>query len=393
VTQKHSGWHHCGKCGEIFHAVDATLCPACQSTPIPSRKKIQVHTVQGSVTPLRKEFHANLPAQGAGNLVRINRDGEAIDAPTGLPQARRERKRKKSYTLVKILAAWLIGLIALASLIKWKWNPTTNVATTNATTTSPAVAAEQAWKSENQDLFQQAYPALVRLTSQFYENSAPESLTQLCRSRPRLSSIVFNDGPKATIYKPEAIQLAKQNIIRPAGFPLIETLWTDDRGRLIEMVFAKEDDQWLIDWESYAKSSTAPWSVFQSGEETDIGIFRLLVRERLVDTNGTDMQMSVVFYEPSLLHGGPLGPATCDFLIDRKSRDGRLITAALAARKNGTPLMGSIFPEADPPNTARVTVKIKREMKYGEKVFSIEEVTACHWMGIDHPGVDLTDAP
>jgi hypothetical protein len=159
------------------------------------------------------------------------------------------------------------------------------------------------------------------------------------------------------------------------------------------MVFAQEDGAWLLDWESYAKSSSAPWTIFQSGTEEEVGTFRLLVRERLVDINSLDMQMSVVFYEPSLLHGGPLGPATCDFLLDRKSRDGRLITAALEARKNETPLMGSIFAQADPPNTARVTVKIRRSIKNGEKVFSIEEITACHWMGIDHPGVDLTDAP
>jgi hypothetical protein len=103
--------------------------------------------------------------------------------------------------------------------------------------------------------------------------------------------------------------------------------------------------------------------------------------------------MSVVFYEPSLLRGGPLGLATTDFLVDRKSRDGRLITAALEARKNDKPLMGSIFPKADPPNTARVCVKIRRSIKDGKTVFTLVEVLACHWLGIDHPGVELTDAP
>lgn len=390
MTQKQSGWHHCGKCGEIFRAVDATLCPACQSSPIPARKKIQVHTLQGSITPLRKEFQANLPAQSGGNLVRLDRQGEVVDSPTEASSPRRERKRKKSHPLVKLLVAWLLILVSLAAIIKWKWNPQPVAA---APAPSPEAPRAQAWKSENQDLFQQAYPQLLRLTSQFYENSAPESLAQLCRQRPRLGSIIFNDGPKATVFKPDSIQLAQQNVIRPADFPLIETLWKDDRGRLIEMVFAQEDGAWLLDWESYAKSSSAPWTIFQSGTEEEVGTFRLLVRERLVDINSLDMQMSVVFYEPSLLHGGPLGPATCDFLLDRKSRDGRLITAALEARKNETPLMGSIFAQADPPNTARVTVKIRRSIKNGEKVFSIEEITACHWMGIDHPGVDLTDAP
>jgi hypothetical protein len=391
VNPKPSGWHHCGKCGEIFHAHDAALCPSCHSHPIPARKKIHVHTVQANVTAPRKEFHANLPTQMGGNLARIAPKGPSTSPDHVISSSRRDlHKRKKSNPLIKFVAAWLVLLIALAVVIKWKWNPKPPKTAAQPT---PQVQPEKTWSSENQDLFQQAYPHLIRLTSQFFENSAPESLTQLCRSRPRLASIVYNDGPKATVFKPDAVKLAKQNIIRPAGFPLIETLWADDRGRLIEMVFAEEDGQWLVDWESYAKSSSMPWSVFQSAEGDDVGTFRLLVRERLADSKGMDMQMSVIFYEPSLLHGGSLGPATCDFLIDRKSRAGRLITAALEARKQGTPLMGSIFPEADPPNTARVTVKIKREMKYGEKIFSLEEVTACHWMGIDHPGVELTDAP
>lgn len=342
------------------------------------------------MSPPRKGFQPNLPTQSGGNLVRLGRHAETGENHAPSSPERRERKRKKSHPLVKLIVVWLVILISLATLIKWKWNPTPSVTQTPAATITPS---ERSFQSENQDLFQQAYPALVRLTSQLYENSAPESLSQLCRPRPRLSSIIFNDGAKATIYKPEAIQLAKHQVIRPNGTPLIETIWTDDRGRLIEMVFAKEDDQWLLDWESYAKSSSAPWNIFQSGTDEDIGTFRFLVRERLVDTNRLDMQMSIVFYEPSFLHGGPLGPATCDFLIDRKSRDGRLISAALQARREEKPLMGSIFSQADPPNTARVTVKIRRSFQNGEKIFNIEEVTACHWMGIDHPGVDLTDAP
>ena len=136
-----------------------------------------------------------------------------------------------------------------------------------------------------------------------------------------------------------------------------------------------------------------PWSVFQGGDGDAEGVFRMLVRERLAEQNFSDLQMSLVFYEPSLLRGSPLGLATPEFLIDRKSRSGRMIAAALTARKENQPLMSSIFPQADPPNTARVCVKIRRSTKGEEKVFTLVEILACHWMGIEHPGVELTDTP
>lgn len=390
MTKDPSGWHHCGKCGEIFLATDAAWCPACQRSPIPARKKIQVHTVHGHAFPPRKEFHAQLPAISGGNLVRVDLNSANPEETAEFSRARSERKPKKSYALVKFLIAWLVLLAVLAGVIKWKFQ--SPIAEVQPVEAEPEIAQKD-WHSENYDLFQRAYPSLVKLTAQLYENTAPESVTQWCRSRPRLASIIFNDGVKAAIFRPDAIQLSKQNVIRPSGIPMIETIWSDNRGRQIEMVFAEEDGQWLLDWESYARSSAVPWSVFQGGDEEEEGVFRLLVRERMVQTDYSDLQMSIVFYEPGLLRGSPLGLATPEFLVDRKSREGRLIAAALEARKNNKPLMKSIFPEADPPNTARVTVKIRRSLRGGEKQFTLVEVLACHWMGIDNPGVELTDTP
>jgi hypothetical protein len=292
---------------------------------------------------------------------------------------------------VKFVAGWLICVGVFAGVIKWKSRSAPPVAV--ARTETEVSQQKKKWESENVDLFNQAYPALLQTATVLFEVVAPEALAQYCRQRPSLSSIIMNDGPKASFFKPESIELTEKNVIRPGDFPLIETIWTDKRGRNVEMVFAKEDERWVLDWESYAKSSTMPWSVFQGGDGDAEGVFRMLVRERLAEQNFSDLQMSLVFYEPSLLRGSPLGLATPEFLIDRKSRSGRMIAAALTARKENQPLMSSIFPQADPPNTARVCVKIRRSTKGEEKVFTLVEVLACHWMGIEHPGVELTDTP
>lgn len=396
MSQENTSWHHCGKCGEVYKATKGSLCPACERTPIPSRKKINVHTVEGSSSSARKEFSPNLSAEvpAPGNLVRIGKHSEFEDSANASTRKSTERKRKNNQHLLKLMLGWCVALILFAGLIKWKFSPAPAPVTPAAPTSSNATITEaRTLQSENLDLINQAYQSMHETTALLLDTNAPETLAQYCRQRPRIVSTIFNDGAKASLFKPESIQLTERNVIRPSGVPMIETIWKDDRGRMLEMVFAKEEDRWVVDWESYAKSSTLPWSVFQGADGEEEGIFRLLVRERLVDQTYSDLQMSVIFYEPAFLRGGPLGLATTDFLVDRKSRDGRLLTAALEARKNDKPLLGSIFPQADPPNTARVCVKIRRSIKNGEKVFTLVEVLACHWLGSEDPGVTLTDTP
>lgn len=392
MTQQQPGWHHCGKCGEVYKATKDEPCPACAQNPLPTRKKISVHTVDASSHTTRKEFSPKLASEvkSAPKLVRLD-STTVTDQGSTTTRKSTERKRKQSTTLIKFLIGWAVGLTLIVIIIKWQFSPATNVAA--ATPEEADKPIESTLYSENLDLLARAYPSIAQTTGQFFETSATESLTQFCRERPNLVMTVFNDGPKAVLFKPDTAELIAQNVIRPGGMPMIETIWSDSRNRKMEIVYAEEEGRWVIDWESFAKSSTLPWTVFESETGDAEGIFRFLVRERLADQSFNDLHMSILFYEPAFLHGGSAGVATPEFSVDRKSRDGRLIAAALEARKAEKPLLGSIFLKADPPNMARVTVKIRRTMQNDEKKFQVVEVLGCHWLGIDHPGVDLTDAP
>jgi predicted nucleic acid-binding Zn-ribbon protein len=392
MTQPQTSWHHCGKCGEVYKAAQDEVCPACARNPLPARKKINVHTVDGSALNARKEFSPKLSSDlpPAPKLVRLDSTTITDDEGTTTRKSS-ERKRKHSTTLIKFLIGWAVGLILVAGFIKWQFNPDPVANNTVKDTSNESL--DTTLQSKNLDLVAQAYPSIVQISDEFFQTSATESLTQLCRQRPRLAITVFNDGAKATLFRPESAELLARNVIRPGGLPMIETIWSDSRNRKMEVVYAEEDGRWVIDWESYAKSSTLPWTVFQSSDDEAEGTFRFLVRERLADQTYNDLQIRIVFYEPAFFHGGPAGMATPEFLVDRKSRNGRLITAALEARKAEQPLLGSIYPQADPPNMARVCVKIRRSKKNDEKVFELVEVLACHWLGIEHPGVDLTDTP
>lgn len=389
---------------------DAVLCPNCERAPIPGKKKANVHVVDGSNHAARKEFSANLTAEKAAEKaaarspkrrrITPTEDTSSTSSPTTAQPTRAKRsstggehrsKPAQNFTLVKLIALWFIALIGIAFFIKYRLDalrpPVSIVVDDNP-------QEDAALLSKNIDVANQSNPLVMATANEFFQTTAPEKITQLCRKRPRLTQTIFNDAAKATLFRPESSpQLIARNVIRIGETPMVETIWKDDRNRQVEIVFGQQEDQWLIDWESFAKSSTMPWSVFQAEKEDGEGTFRMLVRQRLAKEDTSDLLMSVMFYEPGFFHGSNLGLATPEFSVDRQSQEGKMILAALKAREEEKPIYGSMFPANDPPSTARVTVKIRRIVDDKGKSFELVDVLACHWLGIEDAGVDLTHTP
>ena len=397
-------WLICSKCGEVFESTtDSLLCSSCERAPIPNKKKGNVHIIDGSGQSVRKEFSANLTPKNAAERSqkrrRINQPEQTTKQPSGKPtrakQSRNSSDKKskpsQNFTLIKLLALWFILLSGIALFIKY-WFTSMDPAVSIISDDKPLEDA--ALLSKNIDVANQSYAPIMATANEFFQTTAPEAYAQLCRKRPRLTQTIFNDASKAALFQPDtAPELISRNVIRIGEKPMIETIWVDERKRQVEIVFGPQDDQWLVDWESFAKTSSMPWSVFHAEKEDGEGTFRMLVRQRLAKQNTSALIMSVMFYEPGFFHGSNLGLATPAFTVERKSRDGKLILAALKARDDNQPIFGSIFPANDPPSTARVTVKIRRVVKDDVKTFELVEVLACHWLGIDEVGIDLTDTP
>lgn len=393
MSDQKSNWHHCGKCGEVYQTVlRHANCPACERSPLPEKKKVNVHVVDGS-TP-RKEF--NLPVATATETARPVKAKAAelstMNAVLGESTKRHSSSRqKKDFRLVKFIIAWFALLAFFSIAIKWRYD--SNLAATPENIKKVDVE-EASRASLDLDVVNQSKTAILQTAGEFFQAGAPEIIAQSCLNRPRLAQTIFNDGAKTTIFRPEVMpSLTALHVIRPNDVPMVETLWQDDRGRSVELVFAQQDDRWLVDWEAYAKSSATPWAIFQSNEGPASGNFRLLVRERNVSQNESDLNLSIVFYEPGFLHGSGLGQATPEFIVRRASKEGKMILAALKARRENTPVFDSLFPSNDPPDTARVYVTIRRHDADNDRTFTLEKVIACHWLGIDHPGIESTDTP
>ncbi|MBU6326845.1 MAG: hypothetical protein KGQ89_04375, partial [Verrucomicrobia bacterium] len=210
-------------------------CPSCERAPTAAKKKLTINTVDGQTALQRKEFNPNLTIENistvasvsTAGLVRIEKEKAKKEGGEIGQRKSTERVRKKSYLLVKFLAAWLVLLMITAVVIKWKFNDTPPAVV-------PQIVQEnddsKTLESKNLDVINQSLSSIMSTASEFFAATSPEALAQSCSKRPRLVQTINNDASKSSIYKPEKMpELIAKNVIRPAPAPMVETVWIDSR--------------------------------------------------------------------------------------------------------------------------------------------------------------------
>jgi predicted nucleic acid-binding Zn-ribbon protein len=396
---KPESWHQCRKCGEVYLAVTSkTICPAC-GAPQESEREPQKHQIVSTNVVGKKasvgdkpEFLPNRKVdtyETQAPLPQVDSDNQQATPQKNHKPHISEQKRA-TRKLLTIISVWLVVLLVVCYLLIHS-----NDKFQNNFRVEKEKQADLNYYQDGIDanVWNRAKDKISPLASEFFSSSSPHVLAQVCRIRPRIIQTIAADTVKIITYPVDATPVFVQSSIAWCGDKsFIETLWKDNRDRLIELVFAEDDGEWKIDWESYARSSTQPWSVFSNEEGDAVGTFRFLVRERTA-ADANDGMLNIAFHDPALYHGMEPIAQTTPFIIDRKSRNARLILAALQARNENNPILRSMYPEADMHNTARVHVRIRRTRADGKAEFTLEEVLACHWLGWDDPGVTLPDAP
>lgn len=399
LQKKPESWHQCRNCGEIYLAATIkTICPSC-GTPqelerAPQNNQVIVTNVVGkkNILSAKPEFLPNRKSDDATDFEPVPEVPITIqEIEQEIPQkAARNKSKKFGSKLFTGICLWLALLAITCYLLIHSTDDLQN--------NSSREKEKQAINNYIQDgldasVWNRAKDQIAPLASEFFSSSSPHVLAQVCRKRPSIIQTLAADTVKIISYPVDATPIfVKSQIVWCGEKPFVETLWKDDRDRLIELVFAEDDGEWKIDWESFARSSTLPWSVFATEEGEAVGTFRFLVRERTA-ADAKDGMLNIAFHDPALYHGMAPIAQTTPFIIDRKSRNARLILVALQARNENKPILGSIYPEADMATTARVHVRIRRTRTNGAAEFTLEEVLACHWLGWDDPGVTLPDAP
>ncbi len=352
-------------------------CEACGRSAHPRRP-----TDPSSVKSATRDF---VPKVTAADLVRtkVTIDGQSVATDR---RARTERVREKRNPVFVLVLVWVSILLVISAFVAWRVNHVSQVV--QVSKEREEKADEMQRLSEDVSLLNDSMQNCFTHFSGLLEAVAPEIRAQYVYPQPGMSVKIARDSAKMALFLPEKMpELSQRQILRVRDEPWIETLWSDERGRKIEVVFRKKDDAWLVDWESYVRSSEMPWTLFENAEGEGEGEFRLLVRERLAEQRALEDTLSLVFYEPSFWHGGDLGQKTPEILVVRKSLEGKLITQALLARKEKRPVFRSMYSEQDPPDTARVRVVIQRKVMDGQREFRVKAVKACHWMGVDEVGL------
>lgn len=373
-------WYHCGRCGNLFSASNHdTLCDRCGQPPTPDQALGEVKENAIDQRPVKM-----IPAV----------QGETSDHSQPA-RVRSVKKEKTDYFLVKLSVGWLCFLALFVILIYKVKDPGKWMRRTQAQRFAEATADfEKATTiADNQRIFNSAQASISTNTTGLLDNISPESRAQHVLQTKNVVLSILHDGGKTKLLGSDAnIQIESTNVIRIHDTPRIEILWKDEKGRRVEMVYAEEDQEWKIDWEAFAKSSTETWTMFDSGEEPKTGTFRFLVRERLAENFALNNQLSIVFYEPSFWNGVEPITQTPEFLLDRDSTIAKQIIAALNAKKNKQPIYNTMFSQKDPEGMARVRVTIERKVNGKEKIFTIKSVDALHWMNVNDFGLEL-DVP
>ena len=370
MSNPDSFWFHCGRCGSLFQShpgdLDGRLCANCGSNP-------SLGIVESQPTPA--------PPTSENSAASAAQAGKKKGKRTG-------KGGKQKYLMLKIIAGWSAVLILILVAAHHFWGDNRHQ---NNESQGNVFAA--AIDSANSLFLQTAAPKCMREFSGFLSATTPEEQNQFVLSAAATASRMaryYNSNPLIKVDK-AGIKLDKQVALNLPEGKALETLWHCSDGRIIDAVFREEKGEWKLDWDHFIRYSNDPWALFLSGGGDDEGEFRLLARERLADERKNAETVSLVLYAPRFGNPGDVGFQSPEFLIPRKSVNGKLLDAAFKMDRRGEKVFRSSLPNLNPDGMIRVHVKIRRTEVEGERKFEITQVVACHWYSVDDPGVVPTN--
>ncbi len=368
MSTNNTSWFHCGRCGSLFQSApgenEHRHCPTCGSDPRTSTEAPAPEPV-ATVGPFREA-----PLQ---------------DPSTHTRKKQPVRRRKSNYLMLKLVVVWIGILAAIVFGARHFWG-SENAPSTVVT----AADAKNFISVEDQALLTDSDPARNATLFGFISASTPESRNQFVSSpittAARMASF-YSTNPMLGI-DPATLAMHGSSLVKIPGKIAIESQLSSTDGRLFDVAYFLENNEWKIDWDHFVRYSATPWTQFNSGSGDAEGEFRLLARERLADERKDKDTLSLVFYAPRFGYANETGLQSSEFIIPRDSRNGRMLESAFALRKAGKRVFDAKLPYIDPEGFIRVRVKIRRTEVNKAPHFELVDVIACHWFSDDHPGVD-----
>lgn len=260
------------------------------------------------------------------------------------------------------------------------------------TSTNAAIAAVKGTGGDEAVVhLNQALPACSTTFCDFVRADTPEERNQFVFNPIDTAGRMarFYDLNPAPRIDPRSLKNLANSLLELPSGRAVECRWAATDGRTFDCVFFQQNDEWLLDWDQFARYSDYPWSLFLTGDGESELEFRLLARERLVKQRDESSHMSLVFYAPRFGYPDQTGTSSPEFLVKRDSADGRLLAAGFKKHAKAEPLYGSKLPYLEAADMLRVRVRLRRLPADAQSTFTFElvKVIACHWMALDDPGV------
>lgn len=369
-------WYHCGKCGSLFEGnfgqEESRVCGVCAKTP-----GTGVWPTGGNsgedVKPAQPEFSKQPEL--------VEEDGR-----------RAVRKRRKGNLMMKIIVVWtFIMLLAvwLTNHYSGKTNQKEKLEKVVTGMTKGTLA------DENVALLNEALPECHRALGGFLSSGTPESRNQFVVNPIEIAGKMatfysLNPLPKVSI---KTLRRIGQDVIRVGDTWMVATRWKDKEGLEFDAVFRRNSGKWRLDWKHFSQYSEYPWTLFLAGEGPDEAEFRLLARQKLTNSDSERIGSRLVFtmFAPVFGKANETGMQSPDFVVDRRSDEGLLISAALADNANGKLPFGQSMPVLEGAGDIRLHVRVKRTELGGTRSFTLEKVIACHWIDSDVSSHDLDE--
>lgn len=375
MTDDNPFWYHCSRCGSLFQsstlAKGPRRCTHCGFDPNPQPKENKP------------------PIPFARTVTSIKNEQNADGTPLRLTV----RRRKSSRFVTKLILGWLL----FAGFVVFLANSISDDKAPKKTPVSEKASIKEKNNMEDKTLLDDSIPLCKKNLTLLLTSSLPEERSQYVYSP--ITTVMrmekYQDLNPFMQVEPPELSDSKWSVLTMRGEKAIECVWSCDDGRIFEALFRKEEDSWKIDWDFLVRYSDIPFGIFLSGNGDAEGEFRLLARERLAEERKDMPTISLCFYAP--IPGSPrqTGPQSPEFLVDRKSRAGRLIQAAFDARKQNKRPFDAELSNQDPDAMIRINAKIRRSGEKEYRTFEIIELKACHWYSHDDTGflIEQEDAP
>lgn len=302
---------------------------------------------------------------------------EKPEAPA-VEDAPKVRRRRKKHTILMMFLLWagFMGLLILLGRHFWR-NPDQGLHEDSRN--KPRSAASYLDEQLIKDHLPAIYEVFLAHVVAANNEQRAQMILDPIRVVPRMMRF-FQLNPLIRL-NPENMVHRESKVLRLPEGDVVEVLWASG-DRVYDTAFLREDGEWRLDWEHFARYSDFPLSLFLAGSGPDEAEFRLFARERLVEERKNEPELSVVFY--SAFAGKPreAGVQTPEFLVPRDMPMGKRLASAFRQMREGVRPFNSQLEVEEPGDLIRVRVRIRRNEVDGVRTFEVVDVPACHWYGM-----------